>query len=109
MSRQNSIVCPKCDRESFDENDIKWKFCSQCGYHDAVDGPPGIPGVSPKFRQPTPAMQIKAEISSLEGSFHNWQSQVTSTDAFVQRLQRTMNDLMEIAKLMEQSGKHDEW
>lgn len=31
------IVCPKCERKSFNEGDIKWKFCASCGYHDGLD------------------------------------------------------------------------
>lgn len=29
-----SITCPQCGRESFNGNDIKYKYCARCGFHD---------------------------------------------------------------------------
>ena len=31
---KESITCPKCQRTSYNRNDIQQKYCSKCGYHD---------------------------------------------------------------------------
>ena len=104
------IVCPKCDRRAFSKSDIKWKFCPKCGYHDVPDGTPeGIPGVSAKFRQPTPSMQLVADYAGLEGIFHNWQEEITGLSEFAQRFLDFGERLKEIGKRMDETGRADSW
>ena len=104
------IVCPKCDRRAFSKSDIKWKFCPKCGYHDVPDGTPeGIPGVSAKFRQPTPSMQLVADYAGLEGIFHNWQEEITGLSEFAQRFLDFGERLKEICKRMDETGRADSW
>lgn len=35
--KPNSIICPKCQRESFHPKDIEYKHCIACGFHSDLD------------------------------------------------------------------------
>jgi hypothetical protein len=105
-----SITCPKCRRPSFNESDIEFKYCGACGYHDAPeDAPLGVPGVSAKFRQPSPVMQLRAEYSSIEGNFSIWQDEIISDTKFTERLHRHLANVKEICEHMERTGRADSW
>lgn len=105
-----SITCPKCHRSSFNEGDISSKYCGGCGYHDApVDAPLGVPGVSAKWRQPTPVMQLRAELGGLEGSVSNWQDGITEEGDMIYRLLRYQQGVKEILDHMESTGRSDSW
>jgi len=104
------IICPKCDRKSFDEGDIKWKFCSTCGYHDTLSAAiPGIPGISPKWRQSTPGRQLKTTLMSLEGHFTNWKEGIIRASTFQMRLKQHIKDIKDISAHMEETGRADSW
>ena len=106
----DSIVCPKCSRRSFNEMDIRSKYCVSCSYHDApIDAPPGIPGVSAKFRQPTPTMQLKAELMSIDGSFANCQGGIISLNQFAERQTLHYDRIKEILGHMDRTGRADSW
>lgn len=97
MTAQPSITCPKCERKSYNSNDIDYRYCGDCGYMDVPEGTPeGIPGVSPKWRQPTPTMQLKAVCGSLEGHFVNWREGIISNEQFQFRFERHMKDIREL-------------
>jgi hypothetical protein len=102
MSDQPSITCPKCERVSYHPGDINAQYCGDCGYHDAPPGaPPGIPGVSPKFRQPTPAMQLAAEFCSIEGSFYCWKEGIVPQDEWNVRVERHLANMRELLPHLE--------
>jgi len=106
----DAIVCPKCSRRSFNEMDIRSKYCGSCGYHDApIDALPGIPGVSAKFRQPTPIMQLKVELMSINGSFANCQEEIISLSQFAERRQQHYDRIEEILGHMDRTGRADSW
>jgi hypothetical protein len=87
------------------------RYCVDCGYHDADhDAPPGIPGVSPKFRQPTPVMQLMAECGSVEGSFYSYEDlKIVSLDTFAERFHRHTDRIKEILRHMKKTGRADSW
>lgn len=97
MTHTSGITCPKCERVSVNPGDIKHRYCGVCGFHDApVGAPEGIPGVSPKFRQPTPAMQVVAEYAGLEGNFHNWKEGILSLSEWKDRVERHLANMREL-------------
>jgi hypothetical protein len=102
VTDQPSITCPKCERVSYNPGDIKNQYCGACGYHDAPPGaPPGIPGVSPKFRQPTPAMQVVAELAGLDGNFHNWREGILPQFEWNERVERYLANMRELLPHLE--------
>lgn len=106
----DSITCPKCEKRSFNKNDIDSKYCGACGYHDAPEhAPPGIPGVSPKFRQPTPAMQLRADLGALEGTISNWQDGISGEGDVIYRFLKYKQRVGEILDHMEKTGRADSW
>lgn len=36
MNTTKSITCPKCNKESYNINDINKQFCGDCGYHSDI-------------------------------------------------------------------------
>lgn len=92
-----SITCPHCGLTSCNKHDIESRYCGKCGYIDAdQSAPPGIPGVSPKWRQPTPAMQVEAVLASLEGHLYLFESGITSSAKFGPVVARALADLKEL-------------
>lgn len=97
MSSQSNIQCPKCKRVSYSRGDIENKYCAKCGYHDADSStPPGVPGKSAKWRQPTPSMQVEALLSCLEGTFYCWKEGIGSPGKLQEVLERHIDDMKEL-------------
>lgn len=104
------IVCPKCKRRSYHKMDISCEYCPSCGYHDSpVDAPLGVPGVSAKWRQPTPTMQLRAEWASMQGHFENWREKIISDADFEESLDRHIASIKEIHDHVEKTGRADAW
>lgn len=38
VTAPKSIICPKCERETFNKTDVEEKFCVVCGYHEFFEG-----------------------------------------------------------------------
>lgn len=92
-----SVTCPKCARVSTYASDILMRYCATCGYHDAaLDTPHGIPGVSPKFRQPTPAMEFQALFTSFNGYFLNWVEGIIESSVLRVAYTRYRDDVAEL-------------
>ncbi|MGD9726483.1 MAG: hypothetical protein AB7L09_02935 [Nitrospira sp.] len=109
-SKTASITCPKCGLVSRLPGDIEFRYCGTCGYHDTPDGTPnGIPGVSAKFRQPTPAMQLGVELMSLDGELAIWEEGMTSDERLASHVKRFLADVREVLKIMESTGRSDSW
>lgn len=105
MTDQQSITCPKCELTSRHRGDVQSRYCRKCGFHDApLDAPMGVPGVSAKFRQPTPAMQVQAMIMGFEGQFHNWTSGIVNNLDLRVTVERFLNDFKELYPHLE-SGR----
>jgi ribosomal protein S27AE len=102
-----SITCPKCKRKSTLADDIKHRFCGKCGYHDALGNTaPGVPGVSAKFRQPTPLMQLQAEIAALEGHFYVWtDGHISDAERFKLYAKRFFENVQELQPYL----RHGAW
>ena len=97
MSKRSSITCPKCERVSHHPGDIQHHYCSKCGYHDSLHVTKlGVPGVSAKFRQPTPSMALQALLSSFGGTFDNWVEGITSDVDLRVAFERFRDDVIEL-------------
>jgi len=106
----DSITCPKCDKTSFNHNDLRANYCGDCGYHDAPeDAPLGVPGVSAKFRQPTPVMQLRAEYAAIEGNFSIWQDGIITAGQLSERFDRHLGNVKDVCEHMERTGRADSW
>lgn len=105
MSDRASITCPKCELVSYLPGDISARYCGKCGYHDSLaNTTPGIPGVSAKFRQPTPLMQLQACIATLEGNYFCWKEGITTSDHFRLVTDRVFADIQEIQPHLRNGG-----
>lgn len=92
-----SITCPHCGLKSFLKADISARYCGKCGYHDAdLSVPPGIPGRSAKWRQPTPLMQLEATIATFEAQSYLWKEDLTTDGVYTQLLDRFHADVREL-------------
>lgn len=92
-----SITCPHCGLKSYLKADIQARYCGRCGYHDADRSvPPGIPGKSPKWRQPEPLMQLQSVLSSFEAQAFLWKEDMLTDGAFQQMLDRHFADIREL-------------
>jgi hypothetical protein len=101
-----SITCPKCKLVSHLPADVDFRYCGKCGYHDALHNiVPGIPGVSAKFRQPTPLMQLQAEIAALEGNYYCWSEGIVPEDRFRLLANRFFENVRELQPHL----KNGEW
>jgi hypothetical protein len=110
MSDDGPITCPNCGLISFNEDDIKNKYCRDCGYHSALPGaPPGVPGASAKWRQPSPIMELRAICMSLEGHYSNWKDGITDSIKFEMRFEQHIKDIREIYGHIEKTGRADSW
>jgi len=102
MSDQPSITCPKCEQVSYLRGDIENKYCGKCGYHDALHNTqPGIPGVSAKFRQPTPLMQLQATLSGVKGLIGNYDYGIGDKDSLFLLMRRALDDVDELIPHLE--------
>lgn len=92
-----SITCPHCGLTSYLRSDIQSRYCGKCGYIDADRSvPPGIPGKSAKWRQPTPLMQLQATLASFEGIAYVWKEGMTPDSKFKAMLDRFLDDAREL-------------
>jgi ribosomal protein S27AE len=94
---KESVICPKCGLKSYLPGDIESRYCGKCGYHDSLHNTtPGVPGVSAKFRQPTPLMQLQATLSALEGNYYCWSEGLTPEARFRLITDRLFADIREL-------------
>jgi len=105
MSDQPNITCPKCNRISYHRGDIKHSYCNACGYHDSLENTvPGVPGISARWRQPTPAMQLQAVMGAFEGHFSNWVAGITPALDLRVEFRRTMEQVQDLSRHLEAGG-----
>jgi hypothetical protein len=97
-----SITCPHCQETYYSRANIESRYCDKCGYIDAdQDAPPGIPGVSPKWRQPTPGMQVQAVLAALEGHLYLFEAGIAPAAKFGPSVARALADLKELVPHLE--------
>lgn len=103
MKLPPNITCPKCELVSYLPSDVQNRYCGKCGYHDALHNTtPGIPGVSAKFRQPTPIMQLQAEIAAMEGNYYCWSEGIMPESRFRLLADRFFDNVRELQPHLKQ-------
>jgi hypothetical protein len=97
VKQPHIITCPKCEITSYLPADVDNRYCGRCGYHDSLHNTtPGIPGVSAKFRQPTPVMQLQAELASMEGNYYCFSENLMPRERFDLLMERHFENIREL-------------